>query len=257
PARRRPGRPGEPLVKSGRLQGRRGAQGGRGEGQPQPCRQPQQLSSAVHGRVLRRSGFGSESVADSADAVASAGAGGGKGRPSGATDPHRHSRRSARNLVGGNMSDQEYQPPKVWRWEKESGGRFAAINRPIAGATHERELPGGRDPHQLYSLATPNGAKVTVLFGGRGGLGTGAPEQVASWIDIGEGEQFASGFVAINPHPQLPAVLDRSATAPPRVVAPRAILPYRAERFSAFVPAAGAERAECLSWLFWQMGATP
>ncbi|MCC6295677.1 MAG: glutathione-dependent disulfide-bond oxidoreductase [Pseudomonadales bacterium] len=155
------------------------------------------------------------------------------------------------------MSDQEYQPPQIWRWEKESGGRFAAINRPTAGATHERELPVGCHPHQLYSLATPNGVKVTVLFEELLELGIGAAEYDAWSIDIMAGEQFSSGFVAINPNSKIPALLDRSTAPPTRVFESGAILVYLAEKFGAFLPNGGAARAECLSWLFWQMGATP
>ena len=155
------------------------------------------------------------------------------------------------------MSEQQYSPPRVWQWEKESGGRFASINRPIAGATHEHELPVGRHPHQLYSLATPNGVKVTVMFEELLELGIDAAEYDAWPIDIMEGDQFSSGFVAINPNSKIPALLDRSTPQPVRVFESGAILLYLAEKFAAFLPAAGAPRAECLSWLFWQMGATP
>ncbi len=155
------------------------------------------------------------------------------------------------------MSDQDYSPPRVWRWEPGNGGRFAAINRPTAGATHEGALPVGRHPHQLYSLATPNGVKVTVLFEELLELGIGAAEYDAWPIDIMAGEQFASGFVAINPNSKIPALLDRSTTPPTRVFESGAILVYLAEKFGAFLPTSGAARAECLSWLFWQMGATP
>ena len=155
------------------------------------------------------------------------------------------------------MTDQEYRPPEIWQWQRESGGRFAAINRPVAGATHERDLPVGRHPHQLYSLATPNGVKVTVLFEELLERGIAEAEYDAWPIDILEGEQFASGFVAINPNSKIPALLDHSARPPTRVFESGAILIYLAEKFSAFLPPGGAARAECLSWLFWQMGATP
>ena len=155
------------------------------------------------------------------------------------------------------LSDQDYTPPRVWRWAPGNGGRFAAINRPIAGATHERELPVGRHPHQLYSLATPNGVKVTVLFEELLELGITAAEYDAWPIDIMAGEQFSSGFVAINPNSKIPALLDQSTAPPTRVFESGAILVYLAEKFGAFLPTGGAARAECLSWLFWQMGATP
>ncbi|MFZ5653439.1 MAG: glutathione-dependent disulfide-bond oxidoreductase [Pseudomonadota bacterium] len=155
------------------------------------------------------------------------------------------------------MSEHEYRPPAVWRWEKESGGRFAAINRPVAGATHERELPVGKHPHQLYSLATPNGVKVTVMFEELLELGIAGAEYDAWPIDIMAGEQFSSGFIAINPNAKIPALLDRGGPQPVRVFESGAILLYLAEKFGQFLPAAGAARAECLSWLFWQMGATP
>ena len=155
------------------------------------------------------------------------------------------------------VSDQDYRPPRVWRCEPGNGGRFAAINRPTAGATHEQQLPVGRHPHQLYSLATPNGVKVTILFEELLELGVAAAEYDAWPIDILEGGQFASGFVAINPNSKIPALLDRSTTPPTRVFESGAMLVYLAEKFGAFLPAGGAARAECLSWLFWQMGATP
>ena len=154
------------------------------------------------------------------------------------------------------MSD--YVPPKVWTWDKESGGRFASINRPIAGPTHDKELPVGKHPLQLYSLATPNGVKVTVMLEELLALGHSGAEYDAWLINIQEGAQFGSGFVAVNPNSKIPALLDRSDAAHPvRVFESGAILLYLAEKFGAFVPASGAARAECLSWLFWQMGSGP
>ncbi|MGC1457130.1 MAG: glutathione-dependent disulfide-bond oxidoreductase [Steroidobacteraceae bacterium] len=151
----------------------------------------------------------------------------------------------------------EYVPPKVWTWTKPSGGRFANINRPIAGATHEKELPVGRHPLQLYSLATPNGQKVTILLEELLALGHGGAEYDAWLIKIGDGEQFGSGFVAINPNSKIPALMDRSGPQPIRVFESGAILLYLAEKFGAFAPTRAAARAECLSWLFWQMGSAP
>ena len=151
----------------------------------------------------------------------------------------------------------EYVPPKVWTWDKPSGGRFANINRPIAGPTHEKELPVGRHPLQLYSLATPNGVKVTIMLEELLALGRGGAEYDAWLIEIDKGEQFGSGFVAINPNSKIPALVDRSGPKPVRVFESGAILLYLAERFEAFLPKEAAERAECLSWLFWQMGASP
>ncbi|WP_326543093.1 glutathione-dependent disulfide-bond oxidoreductase [Pseudorhodoferax sp.] len=150
-----------------------------------------------------------------------------------------------------------YTPPAVWTWNKASGGRFANINRPVAGATHDKELPVGRHPLQLYSLGTPNGVKVTVLLEELLALGHGGAEYDAWLINIGEGEQFGSGFVAANPNSKIPALVDRSGPQPVRVFESGAILLYLAEKFGAFVPASGAARAECLSWLFWQMGSAP
>jgi GSH-dependent disulfide-bond oxidoreductase len=149
-----------------------------------------------------------------------------------------------------------YTPPSVWKWDTESGGRFAKINRPIAGATHEQELPVGQHPLQLYSLATPNGVKVTVLLEELLAIGKDA-EYDAYLVDISSGAQFGSGFVAVNPNSKIPALLDRSTTPPTRVFESGAILLYLAEKFGAFVPTQPSARAECLSWLFWQMGATP
>jgi GST-like protein len=154
-------------------------------------------------------------------------------------------------------SPSPYTPPRVWKWDKESGGRFAKINRPIAGPTHERELPVGEHPLQLYSLATPNGVKVTVLLEELLALGHEGAEYDAWLVNIGEGEQFGSGFVAVNPNSKIPALLDRSAAPPIRVFESGAILMYLAEKFGAFLPAEPAARAECLSWLFWQMGSAP
>jgi len=150
-----------------------------------------------------------------------------------------------------------YTPPKVWQWNKASGGRFANINRPIAGATHEHELPVGEHALQLYSLATPNGVKVTILLEELLELGIKEAEYDAYLIDIMKGEQFGSGFVAINPNSKIPVLLDRSTTPPTRVFESGAILVYLAEKFGAFLPTAPSARAECLSWLFWQMGSAP
>ncbi len=150
-----------------------------------------------------------------------------------------------------------YTPPKVWKWESESGGQFAKINRPIAGATHEQELPVGRHPLQLYSLATPNGVKVTVMLEELLALGIQDAEYDAYTIDIGEGQQFGSGFVAVNPNSKIPALLDRSTSPPTRVFESGAILVYLAEKFGAFLPSDPSPRAECLSWLFWQVGSAP
>jgi GST-like protein len=156
------------------------------------------------------------------------------------------------------MSDSaNYTPPAVWRWDKESGGKFANINRPVAGATHDRELPVGKHPLQLYSLATPNGVKVTILLEEILALGHRDAEYDAFLINIGEGEQFGSGFVAINPNSKIPAMVDRSMTPAVRVFESGAILVYLAEKFGAFLPREAAARAECLSWLFWQMGSAP
>ena len=151
----------------------------------------------------------------------------------------------------------DYTPPKVWAWNKENGGRFANINRPIAGATHDKELPVGRHPLQLYSLGTPNGVKVTVMLEELLALGHSAAEYDAWLIRIGEGDQFGSGFVSINPNSKIPALLDRSGPNPIRVFESGAILMYLAEKFGAFLPGKIAARAECLSWLFWQMGSAP
>src|ERR1700730_7367692 len=151
----------------------------------------------------------------------------------------------------------DYVPPKVWTWNKGNGGQFANINRPIAGPTHEKELPVGRHPLQLYSLATPNGQKVTILLEELLALGHRGAEYDAWLIKIGDGDQFGSGFVAANPNSKIPALIDRSGPKPIRVFESGAILIYLAEKFSAFLPTEAGARAECLSWLFWQMGSAP
>ena len=151
----------------------------------------------------------------------------------------------------------EYVPPKFWTWTKPSGGRFASINRPIAGPTHDKELPVGRHPLQLYSLATPNGQKVTIMLEELLALGHKGAEYDAWLIKIGDGEQFGSGFVAANPNSKIPALMDRSGPKPIRVFESGAILTYLAEKFGALLPTEPAARAECLSWLFWQMGSAP
>jgi GST-like protein len=151
----------------------------------------------------------------------------------------------------------EYTPPNVWTWNKPSGGAFANINRPIAGPTHEKELPVGSHPLQLYSLATPNGVKVTVMLEELLELGHSGAEYDAWLIRINEGDQFGSGFVSANPNSKIPALMDRSGAKPIRVFESGAILLYLAEKFGAFLPTSAAERAECLSWLFWQMGSAP
>ena len=150
----------------------------------------------------------------------------------------------------------EYTPPNVWTWDKPSGGQFASINRPISGPTHEKELPVGRHPLQLYSQGTPNGVKVTVMLEELLAAGHGGAEYDAWLIRIGEGNQFGSGFVAINPNSKIPALVDRSGPKPIRVFESGAILLYLAEKFGAFLPK-DERRAECLSWLFWQMGSAP
>lgn len=156
------------------------------------------------------------------------------------------------------MSDTPaYTPPAVWTWNKESGGKFASINRPIAGPTHDKELPVGRHPLQLYSLATPNGVKVTVMLEELLAAGHAGAEYDAWLIPISEGAQFSSGFVAVNPNSKIPALVDHGGLAPIRVFESGAILLYLAEKFGAFLPEPGAARAECLSWLFWQMGSAP
>jgi GST-like protein len=151
----------------------------------------------------------------------------------------------------------EYVPPKVWTWNKANGGRFAKTNRPVAGATHEQELPVGRHPLQLYSLGTPNGVKATIMLEELLALGRSGAEYDAWLIDIGEGDQFGSGFVAVNPNSKIPALMDRSGPKPIRVFESGAILLYLAEKFGALLPTEAGQRAECLSWLFWQMGSAP
>ena len=151
----------------------------------------------------------------------------------------------------------EYVPPKVWTWTKPSGGRFASINRPIAGPTHDKELPVGRHPLQLYSLATPNGQKVTIMLEELLALGFSGAEYDAWLIKIGDGDQFGSGFVAVNPNSKIPALMDRSGAKPIRVFESGAILLYLAEKFGAFLPKDAAARTETLNWLFWQMGSAP
>ncbi|MGN6595863.1 glutathione-dependent disulfide-bond oxidoreductase [Sphingopyxis terrae] len=156
------------------------------------------------------------------------------------------------------MADQnDYVPPKVWSWDKESGGRFANINRPIAGPTHDKDLPVGKHPLQLYSLGTPNGVKVTVMLEELLAAGHSGAEYDAWLINIGEGDQFSSGFVDANPNSKIPALVDRSGDTPVRVFESGAILIHLAEKFGAFLPTDPAQRAETLSWLMWQMGSAP
>ena len=156
------------------------------------------------------------------------------------------------------MTDQAaYAPPEIWTWKQGNGGHFAAINRPIAGATHDKELPVGRHPLQLYSLATPNGMKATVMLEELLALGHAGAEYDAWLIRIGDGDQFGSGFVAVNPNSKIPALLDRSGPAPVRVFESGAILLHLAEKFGALLPTEPAARTECLCWLFWQMGSAP
>jgi GST-like protein len=154
-------------------------------------------------------------------------------------------------------TESTYTPPKVWTWNKGNGGRFANINRPIAGPTHDKELPVGKHPLQLYSLGTPNGQKVTIMLEELLALGKKGAEYDAWLIKIGEGDQFGSGFVAVNPNSKIPALLDRSGPKPIRIFESGAMLLYLAEKFGALVPTEPAARAECLSWLFWQMGSAP
>ena len=150
-----------------------------------------------------------------------------------------------------------YTPPKVWTWDSESGGRFASINRPISGATQDKDLPVGEHPFQLYSLATPNGVKATVMFEELLELGHSGAEYDAWLINIGEGDQFTSGFVDINPNSKIPALLDRSGPKPIRVFESGSILVHLAEKFGEFLPESGPERTEVMNWLFWQMGSAP
>ena len=155
------------------------------------------------------------------------------------------------------MSDADYTPPKVWTWDRESGGKFASINRPISGATHDKDLPVGKHPLQLYSLATPNGVKVTLLLEELLAAGHSGAEYDAWLINITEGDQFGSGFVDINPNSKIPALLDRSGDEPVRVFESGAILLHLADKFGEFLPKTGNVRTEALNWLFWQMGAGP
>ncbi len=155
------------------------------------------------------------------------------------------------------MTDTTYTPAKVWTWSKENGGKFANINRPIAGATHDKDLPVGRHPFQLYSLATPNGVKVTVLLEELLALGHSGAEYDAWLIRINDGDQFGSGFVSVNPNSKIPALVDRSGPTPIRVFESGAILVHLAEKFGAFMPVSEPARAACWSWLFWQMGSAP
>ncbi len=155
------------------------------------------------------------------------------------------------------MTETDYMPPKIWTWDKESGGRFASINRPIAGPTHEKDLPIGRHPLQLYSLATPNGVKVTIMLEELLAAGHTGAEYDAWLIKIGDGDQFSSGFVAVNPNSKIPALMDRSGPEPIRVFESGAIVLYLAEKFGEFLPTDHKTRTECLSWLFWQMGSAP
>ena len=160
------------------------------------------------------------------------------------------------NKIQEHVMTDTYVPPKVWKWEQESGGRFARINRPIAGATHDKELPVGKHPFQLYSLATPNGVKVTVMFEELLAAGHSGAEYDAWLINIGDGDQFGSDFVEINPNSKIPALMDRSGPEPVRVFESAAILMHLAEKFDAFL-GDPAKRAELLSWIFWQMGSAP
>jgi GSH-dependent disulfide-bond oxidoreductase len=160
-------------------------------------------------------------------------------------------------MKGNPMSDTGYVPPKVWTWDKENGGQFANINRPIAGATHDKVLPVGTHPLQLYSLATPNGVKVTVMLEELLALGHKGAEYDGWLIEISKGDQFGSGFVEVNPNSKIPAMMDHSVSPPLRIFESGAILLYLADKFGALIPADHAGRTECLSWLFWQMGSAP
>ena len=155
------------------------------------------------------------------------------------------------------MSDSEYTPPKVWEWKKGNGGRFANTNRPIAGPTHDKDLPVGKHPFQLYSLGTPNGVKVTIMFEELLAKGHKGAEYDAWLIDIGEGDQFGSGFVDVNPNSKIPALMDHSTPTPTRIFESGSILLYLAEKFGEFLPEDPAKRTEALNWLFWQMGSAP
>lgn len=155
------------------------------------------------------------------------------------------------------MTDKTYTPPQIWTWDSESGGKFANINRPISGATHDKDLPVGKHPLQLYSLGTPNGVKVTIMLEELLAAGHTGAEYDAFLINIMEGEQFSSGFVSANPNSKIPALVDRSTGTPTRVFESGSIMFYLAEKFDAFLPKEGVNRTECMSWLFWQMGSTP
>lgn len=155
------------------------------------------------------------------------------------------------------MTEQNYTPPKVWTWDKESGGKFASTNRPIAGPTHDKELQVGKHPFQLYSLGTPNGVKVTIMFEELLAKGHAGAEYDAWLINIGDGDQFGSGFVDVNPNSKIPALMDYSTSPPTRIFESGAILVYLAEKFGEFLPTEPAKRAEVLSWLFWQIGSAP
>jgi len=159
--------------------------------------------------------------------------------------------------MSDNTNNPPYVPPAVWTWDQASGGRFASINRPVAGATHDKDLPRGKHPLQLYSMGTPNGVKVTILLEELLALGHTGAEYDAWLVRILDGGQFSSGFVEVNPNSKIPALLDCSVAQPVRVFESGAILMYLAEKFSAFLPTEPAQRAECLSWLFWQMGSAP
>ncbi|MDO6720672.1 glutathione-dependent disulfide-bond oxidoreductase [Psychrosphaera sp. 1_MG-2023] len=155
------------------------------------------------------------------------------------------------------MSDKTYEPPKVWKWQPGNGGKFASINRPIAGATHEKPLPVGKHPLQLHSLGTPNGIKVTILLEELLAAGESGAEYDAFLVDIFEGQQFSSGFVEINPNSKIPAMIDQSTDNPTPIFESGSIMLYLAEKFNKFIPADHAKRTQCLSWLFWQMGSAP
>ncbi|MBQ0743214.1 MAG: glutathione-dependent disulfide-bond oxidoreductase, partial [Pseudomonas sp.] len=155
------------------------------------------------------------------------------------------------------MTENTYTPPAVWTWDQASGGKFANINRPIAGPTHDKPLPVGKHPLQLYSLATPTGVKVTILLEELLALGIKEAEYDAYLINIGEGDQFGSGFVEINPNSKIPALLDQTMDPPLRLFESGSIMLYLADKFGAFIPKDAAGRAECLNWLFWQMGSAP
>lgn len=155
------------------------------------------------------------------------------------------------------MSSETYTPPKVWKWEPGNGGKFASINRPTAGATHEKALPVGEHPFQLYSLATPNGIKVTIMLEELLAAGVHEAEYDAWFVDIMEGDQFSSGFVEANPNSKIPAMMDHSVTPPQRIFESGSIVLYLAERFGKFIPKDFSSRTECMNWVFWQMGSAP